>query len=159
MSAHRFSKSPSALRSALGLIIQKKRGLLIQHQGAEVGVLGTGIEPRTVFVYPGQVTVTEDLGFGIVVKQTAEQGLHRVLLGRCAGVVGLAFLINTAFVADAYRMGVVATGVSTHLFLRATAVYLTVLRDVVVIADALEPSGQVTNFEILQREVLCGFRR
>ena len=158
MSAHRFSKSPSALHSALGLIIQKKRGLLIQHQGAEVGVLGTGIEARTAFVYPWQVTVTEDLGFGIVIEQTAEQGLHGVLLGRCAGVIGLAFLIKTAFVADAYRMGVVATGVSTHLFLRAAMVYLTVLGDVVVIADALEASAQMAGLKVFQRKVSRGFR-
>lgn len=46
--------------------------LLFQHQGAEVGVLA-GIETGTVFLYPGEVAMTEDLGIGIVVQQTAEQ--------------------------------------------------------------------------------------
>ena len=102
--------------------------------------------------------MTEDLGVGIVVQQAAEQGLHGVLLSRRTGVVGFAFLIEAAFVTDAYRMGIVAAGVSTNLFLWATAVYLTILRDVEVIADALETSAQMAGLEILQRKVARGFR-
>lgn len=116
-------------------------GLLFQYQGAEVGVLGAGIEARAIFLYPWEVAMTEDLGIGIVVQQAAEQGLHGVLLSWGTGIVGFALLIETAFVADAYRMGIVSAGVSTNLFLWATAVYLTILCDVVVIADALETSA------------------
>ena len=102
--------------------------------------------------------MTEDLGVGIVVQQAAEQGLHGVLLGRGAGVSGFAFLIKTAFVADAYRVGIVATGVCTHFFLWATAVYLTILRDVEVIANAFEASAQVAGLEVYQRKVTRDFR-
>ena len=102
--------------------------------------------------------MTEDLGIGIVVQQAAEQGLHGVLLSWGAGVVGFALLIETAFVADAYRMGIVAAGMSTYFFLWATAVYLTVFRDVVVIADALEASTQMAGLKVFQRKVTRGFR-
>ena len=132
--------------------------LLFQDQGAEVGVLGAGIEARAIFLYPWEVTMAEDLGIGIVVQQAAEQGLHGVLLSWGTGIVGFALLIETAFVADAYRMGIVSAGVSTNLFLWATAVYLTILRDVEVIADALETSAQMAGLEILQRKVARGFR-
>ena len=50
--------------------------LLFQCQGAEVGVLGAGIEARAIFLYPWEVAMTEDLGIGIVVQQTAEQDFY-----------------------------------------------------------------------------------
>ena len=132
--------------------------LLFQDQGAEVGVLGAGIEARAIFRYPWEVAMTEDLGIGIVVQQAAEQGLHGVLLSWGTGIVGFAFLIEAAFIADAYRMGVVAAGMSTKFFLWATAVYLTVFRDVEVIADALEASTQMAGLKVFQRKVTRGFR-
>ena len=132
--------------------------LLFQDQGAEVGVLGAGIEPWTVFVYPGEIAMAEDLGVGIVVQQAAKQGLHGVLLSWGTGIVGFALLIEAAFITDAYRMGVVAAGMSANFFLWATAMYQTVLRDVVVIADALEASAQMAGLEVFQRKVARGFR-
>ena len=66
--------------------------------------------------------MAEDLGIGIVVSQTTEQRFQRVLLGRCAGVAGTPLFVETSFVADANRVGVVAAGVSAYHLLGAAAV-------------------------------------
>jgi hypothetical protein len=93
--------------------------------------------------------VTEDLCVGVICLQTAEQSHEGSLLGRSPRIVGLAVGVEASFVADAYRMGIVASGMGTYHLLRATTVYFAILRDIVVIADGLVASCQVTGFEIL----------
>ena len=56
------------------------------------------------------------------------------------------------------EVGVLGAGMSTYFFLWATAVYLTVFRDVEVIADALEASTQMAGLKVFQRKVTRGFR-
>ena len=103
--------------------------------------------------------MTEDLCVGIVHLQTAEQVQQRVLLGRRTRIGRLAVGIEAALVANADRVGVVTAGMGTgHLF-RTTTVGMTVLRDVVVIADGLETSCQVTGLEGFYGKVVCDLRR
>lgn len=102
--------------------------------------------------------MTENLCVGIVYLQTAEQCHQRVLLGRGARVSGSAVGIKAALVADAYRMGIVTSGMGTSHLLRATTVYFAILRNIVVIADGLETTCQMTGFQVFDGEILCDSR-
>ena len=101
----------------------------------------TGIEAGTLLIHPGQVMMTENLGIWIIDLQTAEQVDHRVLLSWCARVIRFAVGIKASFVTDAYRMGIVATGVRSGHVLGTTLVYLSILGNVVVVADGFEATG------------------
>ena len=73
------------------------------------------IEARTALVNPGEVAMAKNLGTGIVEGETVEEVFQRCFLGWSASVGRLAFLIETTFVADSDAVGVVVTGVNTHL--------------------------------------------
>ena len=104
----------------------------------QIPILFLGIEARTVLVYTGQVAVADNLGLGVFELQQAEQREQRVLLCRCPGVFRLALWVQSALVAYAQRMFVVALGMSTHKVLVACLVQLSVAGDVVVVAGESE---------------------
>ena len=64
---------------------------------------------------PGEVAMAKNLGTGIVEDETVEEVFQRFLLGWSASIGRLAFLVETTLVADSDAVGVVVTGVSTHL--------------------------------------------
>lgn len=78
-------------------------------------------------------------------------------MGLCAGVGGIAVLVEPALVADADAMGVVVLGVGAYRLLGATGIDLAILGDVVVVADAAEATGRVTGLQVFDREVVVGF--
>ena len=98
--------------------------------------------------------MTEDLCVGIIHLQTAEQGQQRVLLGWCTRISGFAVGIETALVANAYRMGIVAADMGSCHLLGATPMRVPVLRDVVVVPDGLETTCQMTGFEGFDGKVM-----
>ena len=87
----------------------------------------------------GEVAMAEDAGIGMGFLQVAEQAQQSTFLGFGAGVGGMAVLIETAFVADAKRVPVVAYGVGAHQLFVARLVGPTVAGDVVVVARESEP--------------------
>jgi len=132
--------------------------LLLQDEGLEIVVLGAGIEAGTGLGDPREIAVTEDLGIWVVGLQATEQGVHRTFLGRGTRIVGFALGIEASFVADAYRVGVVAAGVGSDHFFGTALVELAVLRDVIVVAGAFPAFALVTGFEVFNRKVMCDFR-
>ena len=76
-------------------------------------------------------------------------------MGRSTRVGRTALFVKASFVADTNRMGIVATGMGSYHFLWTAKMELTVLGDVVVVADGFEAAGFVTGFEGFHREVLC----
>ena len=117
------------------------------------------IEARTALANPGKVAMAQDLGIGIVEGETVEEVFQRFLLGWSASIGRLAFLVETTLVADSDAVGVVAAGVSTHLGFWTAGIDHAILRNVVVIADALEASCLVAGFQLLYCEILvdsCG---
>lgn len=85
---------------------------------------------------PGvQVVMAHDEGAGEVPLQLAQQGQERCLLFRGAGVGGMAGGGESAFVADAHGVAVVAQAVGTDFFEGAAAVDFAVAGDVEVVAD------------------------
>ena len=81
-----------------------------------------------------------------------------MLLSRCPGVISLAVCIETSFVADAYRVGVVTSGVGSWHLLRTALMEQAVPGDVIVIADTLKPASTMAGFESFQGEVLSDLR-
>ena len=75
-------------------------------------------------------------------------------MGRSACVGRTALFVKTSFVADTNRMGIVATGMGSYHFFWTTKMELTVLGDVVVVADGFEASSLVTGFEVFKGKVL-----
>ena len=111
------------------------------------------VEAGTALAHPGQVAVADDLGIGIVCAEALQQLYHRALLGLGAGVGGMAVAVEAALVADADAVGVVAEGVGARRLLGTAGKDFAVLRDVVVVADGLEPPRLVAGFEVFYREV------
>ena len=105
------------------------------------------IETRTGLLDPGEVSVTEDLGFGIVGAEALEKFYHRLLLGWSACVGWIAVGIETALVADADAVGVVMLGMGAGFALGAAWVDHAVLRDVVVVTDGTEATSLVAGFQ------------
>ena len=88
-------------------------------------------------ILPGiQVVVTDDHGFGISSVQFLKQFSHGSLLSLGAGVSGLTADVETALVADAYRVGIVVLAVGTDHPFRTAWLYRSVTTDHVVVADA-----------------------
>ena len=104
-------------------------------------VFSTGIEAGTGLADPGKVTMTKDLGIGVVGLQGAKKRDEGLLLGRGAGVGRLAIGIEASLITNAYTVGVVTTGVGSYHVLRTALVQVTVLGDVVVVAGGGEDSG------------------
>ena len=86
----------------------------------------------------GEVAMAEDAGIGMGFLQATEQAQQGALLLQCAGVGGIAMLIEAPFVADAERVLVVAYGVGTDQLFVARLVGRPVACDVVVVARKSE---------------------
>ena len=117
-----------------------------------------GVEARTLLAYAGEVTMAEDGSIGIVEAEAMEEFLHRHLLSEGTSVGRFAVGIKSALIADGDAVGVVVSGVSSDLSLRAARVEGTILGDVVVVADGFETSCEVAGFQGFDCEVLCHTR-
>lgn len=128
-------------------------------QRSEVLILRLGIETGTGFFHPGEVAMTEYLGLRVVGLQTAQQVIHRSLLGWGTGVGGMALFVESSLVADADGVGIVVAGVGTGLFFGTTEVELSIAGDVEVVADAVEATTAVAGFQVVDTEMAvaaCG---
>ncbi len=103
---------------------------------------------------PGEVAVTDDLGIGVVGAEALQQLYHGALLGRRAGVGGIAVLVEAALVADADGAGVVVLGVGTYHLFGTAGIDLPVLGDVVVVTDGAEATCLVARLKVCDREVV-----
>ena len=123
----------------------------------EARILRDGIEAGTVLVDVGKVAVAEDTGIWMGFLQTTEQTQQSAFLTGRAGVVSVAVLVQSAFVADAERVLIVACGMSAHQLFVARLVGPTVSGDVVVVARESE-SFRVTADEGCHGKVLVRAR-
>ena len=80
--------------------------------------------------------MTDDQGAGVTLVKILEQQSHRRLLRCRTRVVGLTADVESPFVADADRMGIVVQTVGADHPFRATGLNLSVTTDHVVVADA-----------------------
>ena len=83
-----------------------------------------------------QVVMTDNHGFGISSVQFLKESSHSSLLSLGAGVGGLTADVETALVADAYRVGIVVLAVGTDHPFRTAWLYRSVTTDHVVVAYA-----------------------
>ena len=111
------------------------------------------IKTRTGLLDPGEVSVTENLGFWIVGAEALEEFYHGLLLGWGASVGWVAVGIETALVANADAVGVVMLGMGADFALRAAGVDYSIFRDVVVVADGAEATSLVAGFQGFYREI------
>ena len=105
-----------------------------------------------------ELTMSDNLGIRIVLFQRDEQRVESELLGRCPGVGGAAFLVETSLIANADGVGIIMPGVGADHLLGTAEVQLSVAGDVVVVAAALPATGLVHLVELLQRNVLVRSR-
>ena len=117
-----------------------------------------GVEARAFLAHAREVTMAEDFCIRVVEAEALEEFLHRYLLCEGTGVGRFAIGIESALIADGDAVGVVVSGVSSDLSLRAARVEGTILGDVVVVADGFETSCEVAGFQGLDCEVLCHTR-
>ena len=114
------------------------------------------IETRTGLLDPREVSVTDNLGFGIVGAEALEKFDHGLLLGWSASVGRIAVLVEAALVANANAVGIVMLGMGTDFALRAAGVDGAIFRNVIVIADGAEASCFMASFKVFDREVAVG---
>ena len=114
------------------------------------------IETRTGFFHPREVSMANNLGFGIVGAEALKKLDHGLLLGWSACVGWVAVGIETALVANADAVGIVMLGMSTDFALRAAWIDDAIFGDVVVVTDGAEASCLVTGFKVFDREVAVG---
>ena len=120
--------------------------------GLEGLVFGLGVEAGAGLVDTGEVAVAEDAGRGVVGTKGTEQGREGGLLEGRAGVGRATVGVETALVADAEAVGVVALGVGTGDILGAGGMQAAVAGDVPVIAAAVVAPGPVTGRKGFHRE-------
>jgi hypothetical protein len=97
--------------------------------------------------------MTKDFGIGVIGLQSTKQGDEGMLLGRGTGVGSFTTGIETSLIANANRVGVVATGMGSNHILGSALVELAILGDVIMVASGLVTSSLVTGFEVFGREV------
>ena len=100
------------------------------------------VEARAFLAHAREVTMAEDFCIRVVEAEAAEEFLQGDVLCLGTGVGRFAVGIKSALIADGDAVGVVVSGVSSDLSLRATRVEGTILGDVVVVADGFETSGR-----------------
>ena len=95
-------------------------------------------------------------GIGLIFFQTFQQSLERFFLFRSTGIGWSVTGIQSALVADADAVGIVARGVCTHRIERSTTMNHPVARDVVVIADVGKATGTMVTTAIVHGVTLRG---
>ena len=121
-----------------------------------ISVLFHRIEARTGLLRI-EVAMPDDQRAGVTLVEIFEQQSHRRLLLCRAGIGGLTADIESPFVADAYRMGIVVQTVGTYHPFRATGLDLSVTTDHVVVADAeVKPPLAMPGIDLSSRRCLVG---
>lgn len=87
--------------------------------------------------------------------QFTDEGQQRGLLGGGAGVLGFALTVETADIADAYGMGIVAFAVGTGFLEGPALVDRTVEINHVVVADVSKIALQMPLADLLNGDVLA----
>ena len=123
----------------VGLTLRAKPRMATLHPGLQARILFLSIEAGTDLMDVGEVAVAEDAGIGVGLLQATEQAQQGAFLAGCAGVGGIAMLVEAPFVADNERVLVVAYGVGAHQLFMARLVGPAVAGDVVVVARESEP--------------------
>ena len=104
-----------------------------------------------------QVVVTYNQSLRIAPVQYFQQMQHRQFLLKRARVFGLTAGIESALIADAYRMGIVVQTVGADHPFRTAWLYLSVTTDHVVVTDTeVETSFVVPSVYLSDRRCLVG---
>lgn len=117
-----------------------------------------GIDAAIAIEVGGEVAVSHDDGGRELSGEALEEGAHALALGFGAGVAGIAGSIETAFIADADGVLVVAFAVGAYLPEGTALVDLTVAGDVVMIADVFPTALEVVGFALVEGVALRGLR-
>ena len=122
----------------------------------EVLVVRDGIEAGTgLGAVPEQIAVSDDLGIRVFAAQVTKESVHGHELFGSTGIFGSAIFGNSALVAHADALRVESLDMSADLVFRSTCVQLTILSDVVVIADVVPAiMHNVTFTQFFDRKVL-----
>ena len=104
----------------------------------EAGVIGRCDKAGTLLGDVREFAVADDAGVGVFDPQIFQQLEHGSFLGLGPGVIGMAFRVEAAFIADADGAAVVVAGMGTTDILRENRHHLTIHSDVVVIGGLAE---------------------
>ena len=96
-----------------------------------------------------EVAMSRHFCFRIVHQQSADQYAERVALPFRACVFGIPIVVQSAFVGDSDRVGIVAAGVGAGPLDRACGQDLSVTVDVEMIARAIKSTSAVRGFQSL----------
>ena len=114
------------------------------------------LKTRTILLHSRQITMPHYPSFRIIFLQPFNQPMQGFLLLRCTGITWPVAGIESAFVADADAVGIVARGVCTHRLERSTTMNHPVARDVVVIADVGKATGTMVTTAVVHGVTLRG---
>ena len=100
--------------------------------------------------------MAHDDGGGELLGEPLQEGPHTVTLGLGARVAGIAGSIQTALIADADAVLVVALAVGTHLPQRTTLMHLAVAGDVIMVTDVFVAEPLMVGLALPERVLLGG---
>lgn len=105
-----------------------------------------------------EVAMSEDEGIGEASVQFLQQLSHAVSLCRGARVGRESLVVQSALIADAYRVAIVSATVGACLVQRPTVVHRAVARDVVMITDVLPATAAMICPALFEGVALCRSR-
>ena len=119
--------------------------------GLKGGVVGGCQKAGAGLGNMGKFIMTYDTGIGVLRGEVLEEGEHRCLLSLGPGIYSTAFLIQTAFVADAERTTVVVAGMSPTDILRENGDDVAVTTDIIMIGGLAE-TGHACGDQVVDAE-------
>ena len=129
--------------------------LLSCYECIEVLVVRDGIETGTgLGAVLQEITVSDDLGIGILAAQVTEESVHGHELFGSTSVLWTVIFGETAFVAHADALVVESLDMCADLVFRAADLQYAILANVIVIPDAREPTFLMVSFNIFLSVVL-----
>ena len=146
--------------SQIAIIPAEWRGLFVPSLlvfGLQAGILTAGCEARTRLGDMGQLTVSEDMGAGIVAMKRLQQLEHGMLLGWRAGVDFFTLGIDATLVADADGTAVVAPGMNATYGLGQNGNDVAIATDIPVVTGLAE-AGFARSNQILDGVVAVATR-
>ena len=133
--------------------------VFVVEEGVEAGTLlepFVGRDMSVAVAVRRQVAVTEDDGIGKLAVELREQGAQALALCIGTRVGRFAVGIQTALVAHAYRMLVVALAVGARLAQRTACVDGAVTRNIIMVADVLHTAADMVLAAALEAITLPG---
>ena len=100
-----------------------------------------------------QVAMSANAAAGIITQQREDKHMHRMNLPLGTGIGRATVAVESALIADAYRVSVVSFRMRTDLFDGTGSLYVPILADIEMIPHTVETTSPVAHIQIIFGEI------